>query len=122
TVISSAETAATSGSLSQLHGHGAKMPKAYRTDEWAKMLKNAETPDPEALEAKRVSVALDEVPAPVDIDELLKTAAITFPPIAKRASKVSNGSETAERPRPISTASFRQRNPARVSTLPIKAS
>src|SRR5690606_30873975 len=48
TVISSAETAATSGSLSQLHGHGAKMPKAYRTDEWAKMLKNAETPDPEA--------------------------------------------------------------------------
>lgn len=60
----------------------------YRTNEWAKHLSIADTPDPEVLRlAEPAPEALDEQPAPLDIIELQQTAETGAPPPA--APKIS---------------------------------
>lgn len=86
---SSAIASLTKGNLPPAFSHVAL---AYRTNEWAKHLSVAETPEPDALQLQEYAeLASDaqEQPAPLDIIELQQTAGnATPPPAVPRASNV----------------------------------
>ncbi|KAK4193638.1 hypothetical protein QBC35DRAFT_445978 [Podospora australis] len=68
---------------------------SYRTNEWAKHLSAADTPEPEELQVcerlESVTNKLDEEPAPLDVVDLQQTAATaTLPPAAPRSASAAS--------------------------------
>ncbi|KAH8910089.1 hypothetical protein BR93DRAFT_957097 [Coniochaeta sp. PMI_546] len=79
---------------------------SYRTNEWAKHLSHAEAPEPDNQQGKQnpgsaVEPVVEEPAAPVDVEELQKTADNAVRPVAapRSASAMSNHSAA---PQPIS--------------------
>lgn len=73
-----------------------KVVHAFRTKEWAKHLVDADTPEPEPLDLDREirenPGEMEEVAAPVNVDDLLQTAFDAQPPPAVRNPQHSFGS------------------------------
>ncbi|KXX83189.1 hypothetical protein MMYC01_200303, partial [Madurella mycetomatis] len=88
----------TKGNLPPAFSHVAL---AYRTNEWAKHLSVAETPEPDALqlhEYAELASDAQEQPAPLDIIELQQTVEnATPPPAVPRASSVLSNHATERR-------------------------
>ncbi|KAL7626639.1 hypothetical protein AAE478_003412 [Parahypoxylon ruwenzoriense] len=88
---------------------------SYRTNEWAKHLSLAEKPEPETLqlneyrEHEEASKEREEVPAPVNVDELQQTAESGIPAalMTRSPSSMSNAQLNAPGHRSASRASVR---------------
>lgn len=80
-----------------------KIALSYRTNEWAKHLSHAETPEPEQLEvagASRVVKSKKEEAKPVNVEELQQTAEHGIPPatnMARASSRVSVNAPATKR-------------------------
>ncbi|KAJ2892982.1 uncharacterized protein MKZ38_009156 [Zalerion maritima] len=84
---------------------------SYRTNEWAKHLSHAETPEPETLQLNEYPAEVDntdrETAAPIDVSELQLTAENGAPPPARPASAMSQ----KQIPRSVSRSSTLQPAP-----------
>ncbi|KAI1800645.1 hypothetical protein F4811DRAFT_538219 [Daldinia bambusicola] len=97
---SASPSAVSSASLTKEHlpSSLSRVALSYRTNEWAKHLTLAEKPEPDTLylneypETEEASKQQEEVPAPVNVDELQQTAEAGIPPasIVRSSSSVSN--------------------------------
>ncbi|KAF3064771.1 hypothetical protein GL218_01674 [Daldinia childiae] len=97
---SASPSAVSSASLTKEHlpSSLSRIALSYRTNEWAKHLTLAEKPEPDTLrlneyvQAEETSKKREEVPAPVNVDELQQTAESGIPAtsIARSYSSVSN--------------------------------
>ncbi|KAK0389290.1 hypothetical protein NLU13_2865 [Sarocladium strictum] len=89
-----------------------KIALSYRTNEWAKHLSHAETPEPEHLDVAAPSRAvkskkerITEEPKPVNVEELQQTAADGISPAAPLARATSKASTTAPATKRVSRQS-----------------
>ncbi|KAI0007795.1 hypothetical protein F4779DRAFT_486386 [Xylariaceae sp. FL0662B] len=97
---SAAPSVASSASLTKdrLPSGLSRVALSYRTNEWAKHLSLAETPEPELLQLneprapEKTSKELKETPAPVNVEELQQTPESGIPPAnaVRSASSLSN--------------------------------
>ncbi|KAI1467297.1 uncharacterized protein F4812DRAFT_58213 [Daldinia caldariorum] len=97
---SASPSAVSSASLTKEHlpSSLSRVALSYRTNEWAKHLTLAETPEPDTLYLNEYPEAEEEVPAPVNVDELQQTAEGGIPPapIVRSPSSVSNVGSNAQ--------------------------
>lgn len=81
------KTSLTAGAVEKLPSHVSPVVTAHRTNEWAKHLAEADTPEVEPIQptqddSARIATQDTEVPAPVRVEELQQTATNTPPPPA----------------------------------------
>lgn len=103
-----------------------KVAMSYRTNEWAKHLSNAECPDPDELHvasarATKTSKGNVEKAAPVNVDELQKTAEDGAPAPAVRRS-ISQASELGNKAPAPRRSSKQDLPPATISSIVIPKS
>ncbi|KAI1073872.1 hypothetical protein F5B20DRAFT_479420 [Whalleya microplaca] len=96
--VSPSVTSSASLTKDRLPGGLSRVAMSYRTNEWAKHLSHAETPEPETLQLneprdpQKTSKEKKEVPAPVNVEELQQTPESGIPPTnaARSPSSLSN--------------------------------
>lgn len=115
--LASRDSASANLSQGNLPGALSRVAMSYRTNEWAKHLSLAETPEPEIFQLNERSeesspepMIDDEPAAPLDMEELQKTAENATPPPAapRSASAMSNYSQAPTLPRSNSQPSLYQ--------------
>jgi Domain of unknown function (DUF4203) len=96
-VASQVESKPTSLSKDRLPPQVSKVVMSYRTNEWAKHLSNADTPVVDELKLEEYPTeqpeTVQEVPAPVKVEELQQTAENAMPPpapVSRTVSQLSN--------------------------------
>ncbi|KAH8702395.1 hypothetical protein BGW36DRAFT_116193 [Talaromyces proteolyticus] len=82
----------TAGAVGDLPSHVSPLIMSYRTNEWAKHLSDADTPDFDTIDVNQTDTTHGEITAPVYVEELTQTATTAAPPPVKekRASPTEN--------------------------------
>jgi Domain of unknown function (DUF4203) len=122
-VVSQVESKPTSLSKDRLPPQLSKVVMSYRTNEWAKHLSNADEPEVDELKLEEYPTerleTVQEVAAPVKVDELQQTAENAMPPpapVSRTVSQMSNHAPTrsssaqSKYPSPEQASSFQHQD------------